>query len=358
MRSCARLARWIHLVYLANLLWGPAFDPRSTWVDWALAFAVMGAVVPMYLLAWHHPARARWWCTVPTAVLGAAMTPVNSGAAVLFVYAAAFAGVSESRRTALRWFVGLSVLVSLFSVVSIVPMPWRLYGLIPSLVLLWAIGTMQINWVERDRAAAELRSQNARIEHLATLAERERIARDLHDLLGHSLTAIVVRAALTNELIGRDPERARGEAAEIESTARAALTEIRDAVTGWRQASLDSELEAARHALSSLGVDVVVRRDEKLAIVGSTEHELALALREAVTNVVRHAAATTCHIGMKAQDDELQLVIADDGVGGDAPEGNGLSGMRERIAALGGRVQRTGSAGTTLTVAVPLRVAT
>ncbi|WP_190823522.1 sensor histidine kinase [Saccharopolyspora pogona] len=358
MRNCARLSRWVHLVYLANLLWSPVFEPASTWVDWVLVGIAIGAVVPMYALVEHRPDRARWWCTVPTAVLGAALTPFNSGAAVLFVYAAAFAGVSESRRNAMRWLVGLSVLISLFSVVSAVPMPWRLYGLIPSLLFLWFIGTMQINWAERDRAAAELRSQNARIEHLATLAERERIARDLHDLLGHSLTAIVVRSQLTKELIGLDPERARGESAEIERSARAALTEIRDAVTGWRQASLDTELEAARNALTSLGVDVVVRRDEKLAIVGSTEHELALALREAVTNVVRHANAKTCHIGLEAQDGEVRLVVADDGVGGVAKEGNGLTGMRERIAALGGRVRRTGSAGTTLTVAVPLRVAT
>ncbi len=110
--------------------------------------------------------------------------------------------------------------------------------------------------------------------------------------------------------------------------------------------------------MTSLGIDVVVRHDPDLVIVGSTEHELALALREAVTNVARHANATTCHIGVETRDGELRLVIADDGVGGDAPEGNGLTGMRERIAALGGLVRRTGSAGTTVTIAVPLKVAT
>ncbi|NKE64094.1 sensor histidine kinase, partial [Lentzea sp. PSKA42] len=74
--------------------------------------------------------------------------------------------------------------------------------------------------------------------------------------------------------------------------------------------------------------------------------------------VARHASAKTCHIGIEARDGELRLVVADDGVGGDALEGNGLTGMRERIAALGGMVRRTGSAGTTVTIAVPLRVAT
>jgi two-component system sensor histidine kinase DesK len=207
---------------------------------------------------------------------------------------------------------------------------------------------------DRNREAAELRIRTARIEHLATLAERERIARDLHDLLGHTLTAIVLRA----QLVVADPARAQEEAAEIEGMARAALGEIRDAVTGWRSASLETELEAARTALSSLGVEVVVRRDPELSIVGSTEHELALALREAVTNVARHANAKNCHIGIEAREGELRLVIADDGIGSHAPEGNGLMGMRERIAALGGLVRRTGAAGTTVTIAVPLRVAT
>ncbi|MGP4021565.1 sensor histidine kinase [Saccharopolyspora sp. 5N708] len=358
MKGTGRFTRWVHLVYLANLLWSPVFDPGSTWLDWLLVAGVVVVFVPMYAVVWLRPTRARWWCTVPTALLGAAVTPFNSGAAVLFVYAAAFAGVSESRRNALRWFIGLSLLLSLFSVLSFVPMPWRLYGIVPSLLFLWLIGTLQVEWAERERADADLRIHNARIEHLATLAERERIARDLHDLLGHSLTAIIVRAQLIGELVDQDPARAREEAAEIEGTARTALTEIRDTVSGWRQASLDAELESARAALSSLGVEVLVRRDAKLAIVGSTEHELALALREAVTNVARHANASTCHIGLDARDGELRLVIADDGVGGAAAEGNGLTGMHERIAALGGRVHHTGAAGRTVTIAVPLRVAT
>jgi two-component system sensor histidine kinase DesK len=354
MRKVAGISRWMHLLYLGNLLWAPVFDPAAGWADWALVAVVVVAFVPMYVLAWHRPDLVRWRCLVPTVVLGALATPFNTGAAVLFVYAGAFAGLAESRRVAMRWFVGLSALICLFAVVSTVEMPYRLWGLLPSLIFLWLIGILQVEWSERDREAAELRIRTARVEHLATLAERERMARDLHDLLGHTLTAIVLRA----QLVAADPARASEEAAEIERTARAALGEIRDAVTGWRSASLETELEAARTALTSLGVEVVVRRDPDLTIVGSTEHELALALREAVTNVARHARATTCHIGIEARGGELCLVIADDGIGNHAPEGNGLTGMRERIAALGGLVRRTGTAGTTVTIAVPLRVAT
>ncbi|HEX7307275.1 sensor histidine kinase [Lentzea sp.] len=354
MKQVTGISRWFHLLYLGNLLWAPVFDPGAGWVDWALVVGVVVLFVPLYVLSGHRPELVRWWCLVPTVVLGSLVTPFNTGAAVLFVYAAAFAGLTESRRVAMRWFVGLSALISVFSVVSVVPAPYRLWALLPSLIFLWLVGILQVEWAERERDAAELRIRTARVEHLATLAERERIARDLHDLLGHTLTAIIVRA----QLVAADPARAPSEAAEIETAARAALGEIRDAVSGWRSASLDTELEASRTALTALGVEVVVRRDEGLAIVGSTEHELALALREAVTNVVRHARASTCHIGVEAREGELRVVVADDGVGGRGPEGNGLTGMRERIAALGGLVRRTGAAGTTVTIAVPLEVAT
>lgn len=357
MRISGLMSHWGHLIYLVNLLWLPVFSETSTWVDWALAAAVVAVFVPMYAVAQWRPDRTRWAATVPTVLLGAIVTPFNSGAATLFVYAAAFAGLTESRRTALRWFVGMTALISVFSVISMVPMPWRLIGHLPPLVLLWLIGTLQIEWAEKEQAQNDLRLRTARVEHLATLAERERIARDLHDLLGQTLTAITMRAQLVNGLVGVDDERARGEAGEIERAARAALAEIRATVSGWRQATLEGELEAARNALSSSGVQLRVRWDVEETIVDSTEHELALALREATTNVARHAAARTCHISLEVVQDELRLVVADDGVGGKAPDGNGLTGMRERISALGGAVQRTCTAGTTVTIAVPVEVA-
>ncbi|MEO6090691.1 MAG: sensor histidine kinase, partial [Umezawaea sp.] len=273
-------------------------------------------------------------------------------------YAAACAGLTETRRTALRWMGFLSALTVFFSAVSVVPMPYRLWNLIPPLIFIWVIGLVQIAEAARARDHTELRMANARIEHLATVSERERIARDLHDLLGHSLTAVVMRAQLVKELVDVDPVRARAEVLEIERTAREALTEVRATVSGWRQASLEAELDVARGTLASSGVELHVRRDPDLALVGSTEHALALAVREAITNVARHARARTCHVGVHAVDGELRVVVADDGVGGQGADGNGLSGMRERIAALGGRVLRTGTAGTTVTIAVPLRVAT
>jgi two-component system sensor histidine kinase DesK len=353
-----RVWTWVHLVYLVLPLFQPMFDPNADFWDWALAVGLIVAFIPMYAMSLLRPWHARWWLTVPATVLGIIATPFNAGAAVLFVYAAACAGISESRRTALRWFIALTMVALALSLVSVVPMPYRLWNIIPPVLFIWVIGLVQINEAERMRDAAELRMANARIEHLATVSERERIARDLHDLLGHSLTAVVMRAQLVKELVDVDPVRARAEVLEIERTAREALAEVRATVSGWRQASLEAELDAARGALASTGVSLVVHRDPDLTLVGSMEHALALAVREAITNVARHARAHACHVGIHATDGELRVVVADDGVGGSSPEGNGLTGMRERIAALGGRVVRTGTEGTTVTIAVPLRVAT
>jgi two-component system sensor histidine kinase DesK len=344
---------WIHTIYLAIPLFQPSFDPASDGWDWTIAIgiAVLGGV--LYFVGLVRVDLARWYSAVPLTVLAVATMPLNAGASVLLVYAAGAAGRVENRANAIRWFVGLTILLLGMSVVIPAPLPWRLFSIIPSLLFIWVIGLVCIEEAERAREASELRLRNARIEHLATVTERERIARDLHDLLGHSLTAVVMRA----QLIGADPSRAVTEAAEIERTARDALAEVRNALSGWRQASLEREVETARGALASADVELVVRREADLVFIGSTEHELALALREAVTNVARHARAKTCHIGIHSEGDELRLVIADDGVGGKSREGNGLTGIRERVTALGGRMDRTTSAGTTVTIAVPLAVA-
>jgi two-component system sensor histidine kinase DesK len=348
-----RVFRWVNMIYLLILLFQPIFDPASPQWRWYLAGALILAGGALVVVGQRSPERARWTCTVPLTVLSVVAMPLNTGAAILLVYAASSAGRTETRRDAIRWFAALTVLLILSGVVSPVGVPWRFVSMAPSLIFLWVIGLVMIEEAERERESTELRLRNARIEHLATISERERIARDLHDLLGHSLTAVVMRA----QLIVADPSRAAAEAAEIESTAREALTHVRNALSGWRQANLETELESARGTLSSLGVDLVVEREPGLVLIGSAEHELALALREAVTNVARHARADTCRIEISRADGELRLRISDDGVGGKSREGNGLSGIRERVTALGGRLDRVTTAGTTVTISVPLEVA-
>ncbi|GAA1301614.1 sensor histidine kinase [Pseudonocardia xinjiangensis] len=344
-----------HLVWLGMLLFQPLYDDRNRPLQWAVALAVVVVFLPIYVLAHRGPGPVRRWALVTTTVLGVLAAPVNSGASVLFVYAAAFAGSGRTRRVARWWLAGLTALVVVLVLLSSIPMPWRLWAFAPSLVLVWVVGLVTIEEIEEGRAN---RIHNARVEHLATLSERERISRDLHDLLGQTLTGIVVRSQLAQRLARTDAEAGIAEMAEVEQAARAALTEVRATVSGWRQVDLDDELAVSRSALTAAGVTLEVTREPGLVLTPSAETALGLALREGVTNVVRHADARHCTVTLHRVGGRVVLEVADDGVGGETPDGNGLTGMRERIAALGGEVQRRARGGTALTVTVPAAVAT
>lgn len=346
-----------YLSYLAIMLFQPIGDPDAGAFEWAVLVAVWVVYAPLYLVA---ETRGGWLRTngdVVALVIGVLAMPVNAGASVLLVYAAAFAGGYRPRAVALRWFAGLTFVLIVAFAVTDLDLGFRILSYLPAAMFIWVVGWASIEEADRERESTALRLDNARIEHLATVNERERIARDLHDILGHTLTSVVVRAQLVQRLAADDPERAVREAAAIEAAARDALGQVRGTVQGWRQASLEDELEVAAHALDAAGIDLAVDRDVELRLAPSVEAALALALREGVTNVVRHAQATRCSVTVGTEDGRVALRVSDDGRGGRAADGGGISGMRDRIGALGGRVERDVDRGTTLTVAVPVEVA-
>lgn len=169
---------------------------------------------------------------------------------------------------------------------------------------------------------------------LAIVEERERVARDVHDVLGHSLTVVTVKAELAERLVDLDPERAKGELAEIQALSRQALAEIRATVGGLRVARLGDELASARTALAGAGIEAHVPEDPGVV---DPRHRTVLAwvLREATTNVVRHSDADACSVELATN----RLTVRDDGRGIDGrPEGNGIRGLRERVEAAGGHL--------------------
>ncbi|HUG85630.1 MAG TPA: sensor histidine kinase [Euzebya sp.] len=341
----------IHLVHLVHLGWQPGFDPTSSRVDWAVVVGVAALFVPLYLASFSPDHSIQRRALIGTVVLGTVATPLNIGAAVLFVYAAVMAADLYGRG-ALRWHQGLSGLLVALAVISTVPFPYRVYGVLPSFVVMWIAGQQAVEDAERRRDAERLRVDSVRAEHLAAADERERIARDLHDLLGQSLTGLVVRAQLVQSLAGGDPAAVTKAAADLEETARTALEQVRSAVGGLREISLADEVDGARRTLAAAGLAVTI--DVPTGVPNPlVERSLALALREAVTNVVRHAQARDCRIDLSCDDGIWRLEVSDDGVGTGAPEGNGLRGMRERIAAIGGAVERRVGRGTTVVVTVP-----
>jgi len=215
-------------------------------------------------------------------------------------------------------------------------------------------GLSNFAFAQQARANALLQQANFEIERLSKEAERERIARDLHDLLGHTLTVITVKLDLARRLLSLDAERARQEIVEAEQTARTALTEVRQAVAGYRSEGLDVEIARARQSLLSAGVKMTAHL-AAVRISANQANVLCLALREAVTNIVRHARATECHVALGESHGSIQFTIEDDGVGGPFAEGNGLRGMRERIQSMSGMVKLTSAAnaGTSLVITLP-----
>ena len=203
------------------------------------------------------------------------------------------------------------------------------------------------------RLRVQIATERVRVRLSVQLAERERIARDLHDVLGHTLSVIVLKAELAGRLMGRDDVRAAAEIADVEKTARTALAEVREAIGGYRAQGLGAEVEQARRTLDAAGVSLVCDSAPP-QLKAREETVLSLAVREAVTNIVRHAHATTCTMRFSTTPDGFcALEVLDNGTHGITREGNGLRGMRERVQELGGRFRIDASDGTKLVLEVP-----
>ncbi|WP_413100953.1 sensor histidine kinase [Streptomyces sp. Inha503] len=202
---------------------------------------------------------------------------------------------------------------------------------------------------------AQLRATRQELARTAVERERLRFSRDLHDLLGHTMSVVVVKAEAVRRLAPKNLEAALGQAADIEAVGRQALTEIREAVTGYREGSLATELDRARSALDAAGIEAVVRR-EGPPLAPQTEALLGWVVREGVTNVVRHSGASRCEIEVRGGMDRVRLEITDDGGGvgsratGTNPDGSpktggtGLKGLAERLSTAGGSLE-SGPAG-------------
>jgi two-component system sensor histidine kinase DesK len=187
---------------------------------------------------------------------------------------------------------------------------------------------------------AELRRTRLELARVAVAEERERFSRDLHDLLGHTLSVMVVKAEAVRRLAARDPDAAAEHAADIERIGRRALVDVRQAVDAMRAPSLDEELDGARAALASAGITVTVDRDGATP-AGRADEVLAWVVREGATNVLRHSGASSCRIEMTAREGTIALVIRDDGTGAPrtpASRAGGLDGLRDRLQAVGGEL--------------------
>jgi two-component system sensor histidine kinase DesK len=203
-----------------------------------------------------------------------------------------------------------------------------------------ALGVMMTAFGRIARGNRELRAARHELARLAVSEERVRIARDVHDLLGHSLSVIALKSELAGKLVERDPRRAASELADIQAVSREALAEVRSAVLGYRSLRLDEAVEGAKAALAAAGIGYRVD-DGAVAVSPEVEAVLAWAVREGATNVVRHSNAEHCDIRIRRNGDSAAVEIDDDG-SADTPagrDGSGLAGLAERARGVRGRLE-------------------
>src|SRR5918998_2326593 len=202
-----------------------------------------------------------------------------------------------------------------------------------------AIGLWGTAFVRQIAAVAELRSAREELARLAVSEERLRFARDLHDLLGHSLSLITLKSELAGRLLPAEPAKAATEVHDIEGVARQALSEVREAVAGYRRPTLDEELIGASEMLEAAGITCQIV-NEAGVLPNAVESVLAWVVREGTTNVIRHSRAEHCRIVLARDDEEIYAEITDDGQGHRAEDaevsGSGLSGLAERVATFAG----------------------
>ncbi|MEZ2347708.1 sensor histidine kinase [Terriglobus sp. RCC_193] len=339
---------YIWLIYLGFFFIHPILD-RVGWETW-LATALGTAVfLVLYFRGYWLRDRRCLWIIAAIALMGVGFAPFNAGASVFIIYAAAFVAFTGDSKFAAKLLVALVAVVGVETFVFHLS-PW--FWITGSLLSI-AIGSANIHFVQRSQANRQLRLAQEEIEQLARLAERERIARDLHDVLGHTLSLVILKSELASKLILRDPKRAGEEIHDVEQISRKALAEVRHAISGYRAGGLEEELARANAILRTAGIATECL-SLPMTLSPTQETVLALAMREAVTNVVRHSHARNCRLRIEQLDACCLLEIQDDGHGGQQIEGNGVRGMRERVEALGGTLRREIGAGTRLIIKVPL----
>ena len=355
MRACLAEQGWAplwSLLYLGFLFMN--FSPRPHWLG--LTLASIPVFLPLYFLAQLRTGQRRLAYALAVAMLGYLLLPQNTGANTYLIYAGAMLGASGvGLRVLLKWIVA-AALVFAFEA-WLLGWPDQYIGLSTAItaMLMVAIGAANHFHHEKHLRQAELKLSHDEVRRLAALAERERIGRDLHDLLGHTLSLITLKSELAVKLFDRDALAARREIVDVERIARDALGQVRRAVTGIRTAGLAAELASARLLLESGDV----RLHYSFAPAGlppEVESVLALTLREAITNIQRHAQASQARVDIEVDAGEARLTILDNGIGGVIVPGNGLSGMQERLALLDGRleVESTRGRGTRLRASMPL----
>jgi two-component system sensor histidine kinase DesK len=365
------LPPWAHYIWLVYLgfVFTPALSGRKDWLWLWPTLASLPAFLYLYtriIREFRHkimPGPSALPAVVALSVIAYALVYFNDSANTYLIYCVAIAPFTSPK----IWRVVLLVLAILgiygLELLSLGFKPMTYW--VTCLVGIAAAASNAV-LVQNRRKNAMLRLSREEVHRLGRVAERERIGRDLHDLLGHTLSLIAIKSELAAKLMDRDRAAAAREVAEVTTIARDALRQVRTAVSGIRSAALENEVASARTLLDTAGVTLGFERDGGV-LSPEIETALAMIVREAATNIQRHSSAQSAAIDVRTQtvvtgtsgpagEKMVFLTITDDGRGGVTASGNGLSGIRERVRSLGGtlEIESPRGQGTTLRVRLPL----
>ncbi len=342
-----------------------------------LALAGLAIFVVSYLwLLWPHPLRAgpkprtlaqtALLCGLLTALVLVLSLAYGGSFLWLFVGLSAMVGVMLPPQPAFVAVMILTLLTIGAGVVlsgGVARADWL--HLLPLALVVRGLGLDMAGLARLAQALSELHATRRELARLAVVEERLRLARDLHDLLGHTLSMITLKSELAGRLVASEPVRAAGEMRDVERVARQTLREVREAVAGYRQPSLRSELDAARELLDAAGIAAAIE-DDAVTLPPAADAALGWVVREGVTNVIRHSRARRCAIRIWQANGFVHVEVRDDGEGAAPPggagaplqAGSGLAGLTERVRAQGGwleagPLQREGGAGFRLHMALP-----
>ena len=261
----------------------------------------------------------------------------------LFIGVSAISGITLSFRNASIAVIALTLLtigVNLILDGSIRSANWL--QIIPLALLVRGLGLDMIGFVRLSDALRELQRARGELARQAVIEERLRMARDLHDLLGHTLSLITLKSELAGRMLEKNHHAAIEQVHEVERGARQALREVREAVAGYRQRTLRGELDGARQILEAAGIECTIEYEPQ-SLPPSTDMVLAWVVREGVTNVIRHSRAQHCLIRITSTDGHVRVEISNDGYPRKETStvewGSGLSGLAERVANEGGKLE-------------------
>jgi two-component system sensor histidine kinase DesK len=343
----------VHLMWSAWVFVTPMFS-GYTWRWAALTLLSYPIFLVLYAKSCVSSRRTTRWYALALIGLCFALMPWYPSGLSYFIYGCVM--ICGCRMSLRRCLAVLAVLnAACLGEAWLLHYPWQ--AVIPITVTSFIIGLVILAERVSEAKEAELQLSHDEVRRLAGLAERERIGRDLHDLLGHTLSLITLKLELSRKLFDRDSEAARREMQEAEKVARHALAEVRSAVTGIRATDLAAELASARLLLESSLVHFEYG-ELPTGLPGDIERGFSLILREAATNIARHADASSATVELVREPSSVRMLISDNGRGGIDADGNGLCGMRERVRGLGGTlsIESPRGGGTRLQVTVPVPI--